>query len=72
MSQPTLTLRELSRRQLAARGSESTAYVRSVLVAGEPAFAVYCADGRRLAILLDRTHAFDLLRQHGLEPAAVH
>jgi len=72
MTQPTLDVRALSIGQLADLGSETMAYVRPVLIAGESAFALYCADGRRLAVMRDRREALELARQHGLDPVTVH
>ena len=48
------------------------AYIKPVVDNGQPAFAVYAADGTQLAIIGDRDTAFAAVRSHDLEPVSVH
>lgn len=57
---------------LANLGVGEVAYVRSVEVNGEPAFAVHGADGQPLVVTTDREVAFAVTRQNDLEPLSVH
>ena len=64
--------RELSAQDLAVLGLQDLAYIRSVLHKGEPAFAVYAADGTLMALSASRAAAETLIRQNDMEPVSVH
>jgi hypothetical protein len=48
------------------------AYVKTVKVDGDLAYAVYAADGTELAILADREVAFAAALSHDYTPLSVH
>ncbi|MCW5771802.1 MAG: DUF1150 family protein [Rhodospirillaceae bacterium] len=48
------------------------AYIKPVVEKGQPAFAVYAADGTQLAVIGDRDTAFAAVRSHDLEAVSVH
>ena len=48
------------------------AYVKSIIVDGDPAYGVYAADGTELAILADREVAFAAALSHDYTPVSVH
>jgi hypothetical protein len=65
-------------------GEDRMVYVREIAVADLPMdvqaevegletlYAVHGADGERLAVVKERTLAFDLARQHDYAPVTVH
>lgn len=55
-----------------ALGAPNLAYVRPVVVDGEPGFGIHSADGEMLAVMGDRDTAFAAARQHDLDPVSVH
>ena len=65
-------IRHLTSSQLAALGVAQLAYVKSVVVDGNAAFAIHAADGTPMALTGDRDVAFAAIRQHEMEPALVH
>jgi len=65
-------IRHLSAGQLAELGMTQLAYVKPVVVNGEPAFAIHAADGTPMAIAGDFEVAFAAVRQHDMMPLSVH
>ena len=65
-------LKEMSPQELGLLGREDVAYVKGVVVEGQPAFAVHAADGTQIAVMTNRALAFAVVRQHGMEPVSVH
>jgi len=65
-------IRQLSARELGMLGMNDVAYVKRVVEEGKEAFAVYAADGTRMAVLADRNLALAAVRQNDMEPASVH
>jgi hypothetical protein len=65
-------LRHISPREFALFGLQDLAYVRRVLVEGEPAFAIHAADGSQIALMRDHALAIATIRHHDLEPMSVH
>jgi hypothetical protein len=48
------------------------AYVRPILVNGAAAFAIHAADGTQMAVAGGRDVAIAAIRQHDMEPLALH
>lgn len=65
-------IRHLSTEQLAKLGVSQIAYVKSVMVNGEPAFAIHAADGTPMAVADDRDVAIAAIREHEMVPALLH
>jgi hypothetical protein len=65
-------LKEISPQELGVLGREDVAYVKSIVVEGQPVVAVYAADGAQIAVMANRELAFAVVRQHGMEPVSVH
>ncbi len=65
-------LRTLSPTDLASLGLNNIAFVKPVLVEGEPAFGIHAADGTPMAIMAAHDLAFAAIRQNDLEPVSVH
>jgi len=64
---------QLTAPDFAAWGIESLAYVKPVVIDGEPTFAIHAADGEPLGYVSSgRETAFAAVRQHDLEPQSVH
>ena len=57
---------------MAALEDPTVAYVKKVVVDGDPAYAVYAGDGTELAILADREVAFAAALSHDYVPVSVH
>jgi len=57
---------------MAALDDPTIAYVKAVTIDGDPAYAVYSADGTELAILADREVAFAAALSHDYTPVSVH
>ncbi|MGI4747995.1 MAG: DUF1150 family protein [Janthinobacterium lividum] len=72
LSLATLDIRHLTASQLLALGVAQLAYVKSVVVDGNAAFAIHAADGTPMALTGDRDVAFAAIRQHEMVPALVH
>ncbi len=53
-------------------GAPALAYVKKVMVEGEPAFAVHAADGTAIAIFDNRDYAFAAAKQNDLDAVSVH
>jgi hypothetical protein len=67
-----IDIRHLSTDQLARLGVAQIAYVKSVMVNGEMAFAIHAADGTPMALAGDRDVAIAAVRQHEMLPTLVH
>jgi len=65
-------IRRLTPPQLLALGVSQLAYVKSVRVDGEPAFAIHAADGTPMAVAGDQDTAVAAIREHEMIPALVH
>ena len=65
-------IRHLSEQQLQMLGMSQVAYVKSVTVDGEAAFAIHAADGTPMALADDCEVAFAAIRQHEMMPSLVH
>jgi hypothetical protein len=65
-------IRQLTAAELAALGVSQLAYIKSVVVDGNAAFAIHAADGTPMAMTGDREVAFAAVRQHEMVPALVH
>jgi len=68
----TLNPRHISSRDLAQLGVQDMAFVKTVQVDDQTAYAIHAADGTQMALISDRDVAFAAVRQHGLEPVSVH
>ncbi len=65
-------VRTMSTQDLALLGLENLAYLRAATVDGTPGFAIFAADGTRLAFAPTRAQAVAAVREHDLEPVSVH
>ncbi len=63
---------QISTQDLMILGLQEVAYVKAVVVDGQPAYAVHAADGREVAIMSSRDVALVAIRQNDLEPLSVH
>ena len=62
------TLRSLSSQDLLFLGMSQVAYVKPVSQDGQTSFAIYAADGTRLAVMASYEAALGVIRQHDMEP----
>src|SRR5262249_23344346 len=62
----------LSSHAFAALGLEEVAYVKPTAPHDELGYAIYAADGTRLAVVEDRRVALAMIRRHDLEPTSLH
>lgn len=69
---PKSAARALSREQLAQLGLQQVAYVKPVVLQGEPAFAIHAADGTPMGVASERDLAFAAIAQHEMQPLSVH
>ena len=53
-------------------GLQRVAYVKSVRVEGQAVYSIHAADGKEIAIMVDRDVAFDTIRKHDMEAVSVH
>ena len=65
-------VRSISVQDLALLGLQNLAYLRAATVDGTPGFAIFAADGTRLAFAPTRAQAVAAVREHDLEPVSVH
>lgn len=68
----THDLRQMTPDAMAALGTQQIAYVRPVVIDGQPLFAVHAADGTQIGVFADRAVAAAACVQHELEPLSVH
>lgn len=64
-------IRRISPEQLMALGLNDLAYLKPVEIDGNPAIAVFSADGRQIAIMPDRRQAAAMAWQNGLAPVTL-
>lgn len=62
----------LSAQDFAALGLNDLAFVKPVLVEGKTVYAIHAADGTAMALVEEKDIAEAAIRQHDLEPLAVH
>ncbi|MEX2453367.1 MAG: DUF1150 family protein [Rhodospirillaceae bacterium] len=73
MQQTELNASRMSVQDFTLLGIHEFAYVKPVTADGNPAFAIFAADGTQIAnIQTNREVAFAAVRQHELEPVSVH
>ena len=72
MRLPTVLRSRMSARDFAMWGVQDVAYVRSVEVDGNKAWAICAADGTSIGVAQERDLAFAAARQNDLEPLSVH
>jgi hypothetical protein len=65
-------IRHLSTEELARLGMQQIAYVKPVMMNGEPAFSIHAADGTPMAVAGDRDVAISAILQHEMLPTLVH
>jgi hypothetical protein len=70
--QTTEQMRQMTSNDLAMLGMQDIAYVKRVVVEGNPGYAIHAADGTQMALTADRDIAFAVVRQNELEPVSVH
>jgi hypothetical protein len=63
---------QMSDADLAVLGLADVAYLRAVVIDGQPGFAVHAANGNRLGIAPTREIARAFIRQQELEPVSLH
>lgn len=68
----TERMRMIAPADLAMLGIQDLAYVRPLAARGKRGFAIYAADGTRLAVTASEAEALGIIRQNDLEPATVH
>ncbi len=68
----TFDIRQLSAEQLGALGVSHIAYVKPVVLNGEPGFAIHAADGTPMAVAGDRQVAMAAILQHDMVAVSVH
>jgi hypothetical protein len=64
--------RGISPADLAQLGLQWVAYIKPVEIDGATGFAIFAADGRRLAIVPSRDAAIATARANDLEPVSLH
>ncbi|MFC4166225.1 MULTISPECIES: DUF1150 family protein [Roseomonas] len=65
-------LRQLAPADWARFGAEQIAYIRPVLVDGNPAVAIHAADGTQIGAAPDASLATAAILQHEMLPVLVH
>jgi hypothetical protein len=63
---------QMSDADLAVLGLADVAYLRAVVIDGQPGFAVHAANGNRLGIAPTREIARAFIREQELEPVSLH
>jgi len=72
MKHQTERLQPMSVPEFSQLGVGQVAYIRSIVVNGMPAFAIYSAAGQQLAVAPTRYSAVGIVRQNEMEPASLH
>ena len=72
MKHQTERLQPMSVPEFSQLGVGQVAYIRSIVVNGMPAFAIYSAAGQQLAVVPTRESAVGIVRQNEMEPASPH
>ena len=65
-------IRKITPEALAMLGAPNLAYVRPVVVDGQPMFGIFAANGRQIGQSPNREGAFVVIRQNDMEPLSVH
>jgi len=71
-SQEVVRLKTCSANEFAYWGVKDFAYIRRVLIDGQPAIAIHAANGTQLAVLETLAAAQVAALQNDLEPLSVH
>ncbi|QHC34472.1 DUF1150 family protein [Komagataeibacter xylinus] len=71
-AEPTTSPHMISTGELRGLGMEAVAYIRTVQVEGENAFAIHAADGTPLAVAEDRDDAVNAIVQHDMMLVPLH
>lgn len=69
---PIARLKNISLKDFALLGMNDMAYVKRVVVKDGPGFAIYGADGTRLAVAPSEELAYITIRQNDLEAVRLH
>lgn len=72
VSKSARNIRHISAAQLANLGMDEVAFVKPVMTADGPAFAIHAADGELMAIVSDVPLAAAVIVQEEMRPALVH
>lgn len=72
MRMQTEAKQAMSQNELAALGLELIAYMKPVVVEGQPLVAIHSADGDMVGLVPTREAATRAIRQNELEPVSVH
>lgn len=65
-------LRRLTAQEFAALGLEQVAFIKPKRQGKDKMFAIHTADGREVAVVVDRDIALFTVREHDMEPLSVH
>jgi hypothetical protein len=68
----TFGIHHISAAQLGRLGMDQVAFVKPVMTAGGPAFAIHAADGTRMAIASNARLAAAVIIQNDMFPRLVH
>lgn len=68
----TEKLRSITPTDLAQLGMQWVAYIKPLEADGAPAYGIFAADGKQLAVVPTRESAIAAARQNDLEPLSVH
>jgi len=71
-SQEITRLKSISAKEFALWGIQDFAYIRSVMVEGQPAFAIHAADGTPVAVMKTLALAQVAVRENDLEELSIH
>ncbi len=63
---------QISKQDFLAMGVNNLAYVKPVVIDGQPLFAIHAADGAQIAVMANLGVAHAAIRQHDMEPVSVH
>ncbi|MBV9783581.1 MAG: DUF1150 family protein [Acidisphaera sp.] len=72
VAEPPAEVRQISVSELARLGVSQLAYVKPVMVDGNPAFAIHAADGTPMAVTTDQETALVAIHQHDMAAVLVH
>ena len=68
----THTIREINQQELATLGLRQVAYVKPMVIDGQPVWCIHAADGTRVGAVASREAALINIIQNDLEPLSVH
>lgn len=63
---------QMSAEALLALGGPNIAFIKHIIIDGEPGYGIHSSDGTVLAVTEDREVAFAAARQHDLDPVSAH